>query len=205
MADYVQQLDLFSGSLPRLTLEGKTVYLIECFAGIGSQYQALYTLSKYSNESFKVVSHKIVEWAYNSYVMYNQMHIKDFTDYSENKTKEEMLQRIAGTSTNYNEPLTDKQLAKKPIEWIKKAYNSAIATHNLINIMNVHGKDLEIKKDDKSVYVLTYSFPCQDISLAGLGKGLEKSQANGGTRSGLLWEIERILDELERERFKHSA
>ena len=26
------------------------------------------------------------------------------------------------------------------------------------------------------------------------------SQAQGGTRSGLLWEVERILDELDRER-----
>lgn len=38
--------------------------------------------------------------------------------------------------------------------------------------------------------ILTYSFPCQDISLAGHGKGLKRG---GGTRSGLLWEIERLL------------
>ena len=44
--------------------------------------------------------------------------------------------------------------------------------------------------------------------MAGLGKGLEKSQADGGTRSGLLWEIERILNELnnrERERERESS
>ena len=34
---------------------------------------------------------------------------------------------------------------------------------------------------------------CQDLSLAGLGKGMEKGS---GTRSGMLWEVERILDEL---------
>ena len=32
----------------------------------------------------------------------------------------------------------------------------------------------------------------QDLSLAGLGKGMSKGS---GTRSGLLWEVERILDE----------
>ena len=198
-----QQLDLFTGTLPKLRLEGKEIYLIECFAGIGSQYNALKILERYSGNKFKVISHKIVEWAFNSYVMYNQLHIKDYKDYSIDKTKEEMLERIKGTSTNYNEPLSDKQLNAKPIEWIKRAYNSCIATNNLINIMNVKGSDLEIKKDKNKLYCLTYSFPCQDISLAGLGKGLEKSQADGGTRSGLLWEIERILDELdnrERER-----
>ena len=200
-----QQLDLFTGTLPKLKLEGKDIYLIECFAGIGSQYSALKILEKYSGNKFKVISHKIVEWAYNSYVMYNQLHIKDYKDYSLGKTKEEMLDRIKGTSTNYNEPLSDKQLSKKPIEWIKRAYNSCIATNNLINIMNVKGSDLEIKKDKNKLYCLTYSFPCQDISLAGLGKGLEKSQADGGTRSGLLWEIERILDELDnRERERES-
>ena len=36
----------------------------------------------------------------------------------------------------------------------------------------------------------TYSFPCQDISIAGLKKGLEQGS---GTRSGLLWEVERLL------------
>lgn len=39
---------------------------------------------------------------------------------------------------------------------------------------------------------MTYSFPCQDLSLAGKGAGMEKGS---GTRSGLLWEIERILTE----------
>lgn len=36
----------------------------------------------------------------------------------------------------------------------------------------------------------TYSFPCQDISVAGLQRGLEQGS---GTRSGLLWEVERLL------------
>jgi len=36
----------------------------------------------------------------------------------------------------------------------------------------------------------TYSFPCQDISVAGLQKGFDQGS---GTRSGLLWEVERLL------------
>ena len=42
--------------------------------------------------------------------------------------------------------------------------------------------------------LLVYSFPCQDLSTGGLGKGMAKGS---GTRSGLLWEIERILKELK--------
>jgi|LGVE01.1.fsa_nt_gb DNA (cytosine-5)-methyltransferase 1 len=56
-------------------------------------------------------------------------------------------------------------------------------THNFGNIMDIK----ELPYTD----ILTYSFPCQDISLAGRGKGFTKGS---GTRSGLLWEVERILD-----------
>lgn len=38
--------------------------------------------------------------------------------------------------------------------------------------------------------LLTYSFPCQDISVLGNMKGFKK---NSGTRSSLLWEVERLL------------
>ena len=38
--------------------------------------------------------------------------------------------------------------------------------------------------------LFTYSFPCQDISIAGKGKGFEKGS---GTRSGLLWECEKVI------------
>lgn len=42
------------------------------------------------------------------------------------------------------------------------------------------------------IYILTYSYPCQDLSIAGKLKG----QVEGsGTRSSLLWEVGRILKE----------
>ena len=45
--------------------------------------------------------------------------------------------------------------------------------------------------------LLTYSFPCQDLSVAGKRKGMAKGS---GTRSGLLWEVERLLTDMrERE------
>lgn len=168
----------------------KPIRLIEFFAGIGAQHKALKQLTD------QVESWKICEWAYNSYCSYNAIHIKDFTDYSQNLSKEELIEKVRGTSTNYNEPLTDKQLKQKPIEWLRNAYNNIKATHNLINIMEVHGKDLEIVDTDKYEYIMTYSFPCQDLSLAGKRQGMSTSQKDGGTRSGLLWEVERILGEI---------
>lgn len=169
----------------------KPIRLIELFAGIGSQFKALKVLTQ------NVESYKICEWAYNSYCSYNAIHIKDYKDYSSGLTKEQLINKVKGTSLNYNEPLTDKQLASKPLEWLKNAYNNIVATHNLVNIMEIHGKDLEIVDTDKYEYIMTYSFPCQDLSLAGKRLGMGVSQKDGGTRSGLLWEVERILGELE--------
>ena len=187
--EIVQQLSLWDSIYPKKIIT-KPIRLIEFFAGIGAQHKALKQLTD------NVESWKICEWAYNSYCSYNAIHIKDFKDYSQGLSKEELIEKVRGTSTNYNEPLTDKQLKSKPIEWLKNAYNNIVATHNLINIMEVKGKDLEIVDTDKYEYILTYSFPCQDLSLAGLRKGMSTSQKDGGTRSGLLWEVERILNEL---------
>lgn len=46
--------------------------------------------------------------------------------------------------------------------------------------------------------LLTYSFPCQDLSIAGSQRGMKQGS---GTRSSLLWEVGRLLsDAKERER-----
>ena len=57
----------------------------------------------------------------------------------------------------------------------------------------IHGKVHnfgDISKIEELPYcdLLTYSFPCQDLSIAGHQKGISK-----GTRSGLLLEVERLL------------
>lgn len=84
------------------------------------------------------------------------------------------------------------------VEFDKYAIKSYNAIHDTefptMDIRDVHAEDLEIRDTDKFVYIMTYSFPCQDLSVAGLGKGMQKGS---GTRSGLLWEVERILDECE--------
>lgn len=175
----------------------KPIRLIEFFAGIGAQYQSLkFLLGK------QVESYKICEWAVPSIAAYNAIHIKDQTDYSKDKSKEELIDYLKdNVSTDYNKPCDVK---KKPESWLRSVYNNCIATRNLMNVMKVHGSDLDIVDTDKFEYVVTYSFPCQDLSLAGKRKLMSVSQAEGGTRSGLLWEIERILDELERERGSQS-
>ena len=86
----------------------------------------------------------------------------------------------------------------KLVEFDKHCINSYNAIHNTKcntnDITMVSGQDLEIVETKKYDYVMTYSFPCQDLSLAGKQAGMKKGS---GTRSGLLWEVERILHELK--------
>ena len=63
---------------------------------------------------------------------------------------------------------------------IKKFWNLDIRNISWINLL------------DKNIDLFTYSFPCTDLSTIGNQAGLEI-----GTRSGLLWEVKRVLSELK--------
>lgn len=84
------------------------------------------------------------------------------------------------------------------VEFDKYAVSSYNAIHgtnfSTSDIREVGGADLGITDTDKYCYIMTYSFPCQDLSVAGKGAGMTKGS---GTRSGLLWEVERLLNEVE--------
>lgn len=76
-----------------------------------------------------------------------------------------------------------------------KSYNAIHGTDfTTSDITQITAFDLGIIDTDKYCYIMTFSFPCQDLSLAGLQKGMAKG---GNTRSGLLWEVERLLNECE--------
>jgi DNA (cytosine-5)-methyltransferase 1 len=75
------------------------------------------------------------------------------------------------------------------------SYNAIHGTNfEPTDITQIHGADLGIVDTDTFTYLLTYSFPCQDLSVAGKMRGMTKGS---GTRSGLLWEVERLLNEVE--------
>ena len=83
------------------------------------------------------------------------------------------------------------------VEFDKYAIASYNAVHGTdfqtMDITQVHAVDLAITDTKTFTYLLTYSFPCTDLSVAGKQKGMSKGS---GTRSGLLWEVERILTEI---------
>lgn len=84
-------------------------------------------------------------------------------------------------------------------EFAMKSYNAIHGTNDTTtDIRDIHGSDLQITGKDKYSYILFYSFPCTDLSVAGKMEGMSKKDWENGesTRSGLLWEVERLLKEL---------
>lgn len=76
-----------------------------------------------------------------------------------------------------------------------RSYNAIHGTNfKTMDIRDIHADDIGICEKQRFTYLLTYSFPCQDLSKTGKQKGMSKGS---GTRSGLLWEVERILLELK--------
>lgn len=187
----ITQLSMFDGA-QQFKID-KPIRLIELFSGYGSQSLAL----KYLGVPFE--SYKIAEWAVKSIQAYKDMHFTDDnTNYSESLTKDEIINYLyeKGISADYNQPMTLQQIQRLGEYKARQIYNNIQSTHNLVSVCNIHGKDLEITDTDKYCYIMTYSFPCQDLSNAGLGKGMGR---DSGTRSGLLWEVERILKELRKD------
>ena len=67
---------------------------------------------------------------------------------------------------------------------LEAVYKSSVAIKNVGDISKV----TEFPEMD----LFTYSFPCQSISFAGYGHGLDRGS---GTRSSLLWECERVIEQ----------
>lgn len=169
----------------------KKIRLIEFFAGYGSQALAL----KYLGIEFE--HWRTCEWAIKSIQAYKDIHFTneyyEHNEYDEEYSLDDCIEYLykKGISKNYNEPMTRKQIKGLSDKQTINICDNIFITHNLVNIQRVKGKDLVIIDTDIYDYILTYSFPCQDLSLAGKGKGMSDTS----TRSGMLWEVERILTE----------
>ena len=169
----------------------KPIRLIELFAGVGSQAMAL------RNIGADFVHYKISEWEVSADASYNAIHNnRDFRNYGKGKNKEQLVRKLykRGISSNGKTPMSYSEIQRKGYTWCLNTYNSFCQNQNLGSITKIKGSSLRIVDTHKYCYIMTYSFPCQDLSVAGLGKGMAKGS---GTRSGLVWEVERLLNEVE--------
>ena len=159
--------------------EKRKLKVFEAFAGIGAQAAAL----KRMNIEYEIVG--ISDWFIDAIECYAAIHCgeKEVAVPEDIAEVDEYLSKYtfsADSVKSYNiKRLTEDQR--------RDLYRANKKANNYGSITELHGCDMPITD------LLVYSFPCQDLSTGGKGKGMSKGS---GTRSGLLWEIERILKEL---------
>ncbi len=183
------QLSIFDLTMETFKIT-KPIRLIELFAGVGSQAMAMRDLGA----DFEC--YKISEWEVSADASYNSIHNDtDFRNYGKGKSKEYLVRKLfkRGISTDGKTPMSYTEIKRKSYDWCLKVYNSFCQNQNLGSITKFKGSALRIVETDKYCYIMTYSFPCQDLSVAGKQAGMTKGS---GTRSGLLWEVERLLNEV---------
>lgn len=164
--------------------------LVELFSGIGSQAKAL------KNIGCKVNTLGICEWDLHAFVAYDAIHhSSDILPEVNKMSKNEIVEKLQelSLSNNGKERMEIKTLGRYSEEALKRIYSSIIRDNNLIDVSKVHGSNLP-----ENIDILTYSFPCQDLSNVGAFHGYNKGiDKDSGSRSSLLWQVGRILKEMK--------
>lgn len=164
------------------------IKVLETFSGIGAQAKALERL----NIEYEIVA--TADWDINAIIAYDLIHhgIQDLSLY-DNKDKEEVIKELQGytLSPDGKNPYAEGCLSRVNIEILKRLAVAIRRCNNLVSITDMTGKDIPEDLD-----LLTYSFPCQDLSIAGVWHGnMSGIDRDAHNRSGMLWEVERILKE----------
>ena len=162
------------------------IKVVEAFSGIGAQKQAL--------EKAKI-KHKIlntIEWDINAIYAYDIMHNKNLSP--SNLSKEEIIEKLRNVtlSSDGKKPISYKGLRQLNEKKLQFLYAAIQRNRNLCDITKVTG---DMIPDDTDL--LTYSFPCQDLSISSVWHNKNNGGIKKGSnsRSSLLWEIGRILYE----------
>ncbi len=162
--------------------------IVELFAGVGSQKKAL------RNLGLKHEVLNIAEWFIPAILAYDSIHNGE-RDLSEiqNLSLEEIRSTLSRFtfSMNSKKPMTKQAFNRLNENVIRNLFIANKRTKNLVSIDKVKGNELPSEID-----VLTYSFPCQDLSNVGAFHGYTNGiDRDKKSRSGLLWEVERLLQE----------
>lgn len=163
--------------------------VVEAFSGIGSQAKALKNLGI----DFKVVN--TIEWDINAIYAYDVIHNGpqnniEFEKYSDKELKD-MLSKFS-ISTDGKGPIRDVTFNNLKREVVVRVLSAIKRTRNLVSITDVDSSMLPTDID-----IFTYSFPCQDLSISGFWHGNAGGiDRDAGNRSSMLWEVERLLLEM---------
>lgn len=165
------------------------IKLFETFSGIGSQAKAL------KNIGMKFNLFANVDWDVGAIISYDLIHNgkQDLTKYKD-LSKEEIILKLEKYQISMDGKVPyDKSKLKLINRNLAIRVLCAIENcNNLVSITDIKGQDIP-----EDIDIFTYSFPCQDLSLAGIFHGEKLGIDRGANnRSGMLWEVERILKEM---------
>lgn len=163
--------------------------VVEFFSGIGSQAKALQNIG----QDINLVGTS--EWDVHAIIAYDLIHNRgeiprDITEMS----KEQLLETLKKYtfSNSGKDPLDYTSLKTYSENVLQRLLFSIRRNKNFVDISALEGTDLPGDID-----ILTYSFPCQDLSNVGAFHGYNKGiDKDSGTRSSLLWQVGRILSEM---------
>lgn len=162
--------------------------VVELFSGIGSQKVAL------SRSRIKAKVINTADWFIPSIIAYDKLHSNGQISSKVNTlSEEELINKILpfGLSMNGNSELSEKTIRRVDINVLKHLYQAISRSNNLGNIIKLNSDSFKDKID-----LMTYSFPCQDLSNVGAFHGyVHGIDEEKNTRSGLLWEVKRILED----------
>ena len=166
-------------------MKNKQFNIVELFSGIGSQAKAL------RNIGVDINVLNTCEWNMHAFMAYERIHSDVKVQYTFEGTKEELIDFLmdAGISNDGKETMNRLALQGIKEDSLRAVYSGLKNTRNLVDISRISGESLAPNID-----ILTYSFPCQDLSLVGAFHGYMKGiDRNANNRSCLLWQVERIL------------
>lgn len=169
----------------------KDINIIELFSGIGMQRRGFENSGVYNTNI--VATSEIASQAIITYAAMHHGMTEEWLDAQIDLPSEEMAQYLLDKNIDWDyktkEPKNWSTYKKgKKYRYLKKTYYACQLQNNLGDISRVD----KLPKVD----LWFYSFPCTDISNSGTQKGLKKGS---GTRSGLLWEVERLLEKAVKE------
>lgn len=164
--------------------------IVEFFSGIGSQAKAL------QNIGIDINVAGTCEWDIHASIAYDAIHSSpEITDDVKMMGKEEILDILKNyTLSNDGKQAMDYKILKTySVDVLRRILTSIRRNKNFVDISSLKGEQMPKKID-----ILTYSFPCQDLSNVGAFHGYNKGiDKDSGSRSSLLWQVGRILQEMK--------
>lgn len=170
------------------------IKIFEAFAGIGAQHKSITNINNKNNKVlFEVVGTS--DWDIYCNIVYAALHkgltldnVDEILNRFNVNSKEKMIDFFRKNVFSINSKTPLRSLPRDDL--LKLLIASNKLSNNFPDIKALKGED--IKK--LNVDLLTYSFLCQGLSIANMGRS--KGILNSESTSHLVWEIDRIISEM---------